>query len=184
MPQAININIFLQLQAATKYQRQQLTKIRRQLLNVYIIHNIGFNNKNNYLWMKKIHIVRMMGIILNAKRTINRSLGRPKNLFSFKVRQAICEGRSECVICQFCNKSNMITQPLCCNLNLGIATKARACEGVCRNPTLAKCRGESQHSQSWGLGVLPDSRMFRVRQQGLKHFALRCSWCHWKGLEA
>jgi len=27
----------------------------------------------------------------------------------------------------------------------------------CRNPTLAKCRGESQHSQSWGLGVLWDS---------------------------
>jgi hypothetical protein len=27
----------------------------------------------------------------------------------------------------------------------------------CRNPTLAKCRGESQHSQSWGLGVLRDS---------------------------
>jgi hypothetical protein len=54
----------------------------------------------------------------------------------------------------------------------------------CRNPTLAKCRGESQHSQSWGLGVLRDSRMFRVRQQGPKHLALRCSWCHWKGLEA
>jgi hypothetical protein len=27
----------------------------------------------------------------------------------------------------------------------------------CRNPTLTKCRGESQHSQSWGLGVLRDS---------------------------
>jgi hypothetical protein len=24
----------------------------------------------------------------------------------------------------------------------------------CRNPTLAKCGGEAQHSQSWGLGVL------------------------------
>jgi hypothetical protein len=34
----------------------------------------------------------------------------------------------------------------------------------CRNPTLAKCTGESQHSQSWGLGVLRDSRMFRARQ--------------------
>jgi hypothetical protein len=22
--------------------------------------------------------------------------------------------------------------------------------------------------------------MFRVRQQGPKHLALRCSWCHWK----
>jgi hypothetical protein len=54
----------------------------------------------------------------------------------------------------------------------------------CRNPTLAKCRGESQHSQSWGLGVLRDSQMFRVWQQGPKHIALKCSWCHWKGLEA
>jgi len=35
----------------------------------------------------------------------------------------------------------------------------------------------------WGLGVLRDSRMFRVRQQRPKHLALRCSWCHWKGLE-
>jgi hypothetical protein len=42
----------------------------------------------------------------------------------------------------------------------------------CRNPTLAKCGGEAQHSQSWGLGVLRDSRMFRVRQQGPKNLAL------------
>jgi len=48
----------------------------------------------------------------------------------------------------------------------------------CRNPTLAKCGGEAQHSQSWGFGVLRDSRMFRVRQKGPKHLALRCSWCH------
>ncbi len=54
----------------------------------------------------------------------------------------------------------------------------------CRNSTLAKCGGESQHFQSWGFGVLRDSRMFRLRQQGPKHLALRCSWCHWKGLEA
>jgi hypothetical protein len=38
---------------------------------------------------------------------------------------------------------------------------------MCRNPTLAKCGGEAQHSQSWGLGVLQDSRMFRVWQQGV-----------------
>jgi hypothetical protein len=54
----------------------------------------------------------------------------------------------------------------------------------CRNPTLAKCGGEAQHFQSWGFGVLWDSRMFRVRQQGPKHLSLRCFWCHWKGLEA
>ncbi len=39
------------------------------------------------------------------------------------------------------------------------------------------------HSQSWGLVVLRDSWMFRVWQQGSKHLALSCSWCHWKGLE-
>jgi hypothetical protein len=55
---------------------------------------------------------------------------------------------------------------------------------IYRNPTLAKCGGEAQHSQSWEFGVLRDSRMFRARQQGPKHLALRCSWCHWKGLEA
>ncbi len=54
----------------------------------------------------------------------------------------------------------------------------------CRNPTLAKCGGEAQHFQSWGFGVLRDSRMFRARQQSPKHLALKCSWCHWKGLEA
>jgi len=48
-------------------------------------------------------------------------------------------------------------------------------DSPCRNPTLAKCGGEAQHFQSWGFGVLRDSRMFRVRQQGPKHLALRCS---------
>jgi hypothetical protein len=38
--------------------------------------------------------------------------------------------------------------------------------------------------KKWGFGVLQDSRMFRAQQQGPKHLALRCSWCHWKGLEA
>ncbi len=37
--------------------------------------------------------------------------------------------------------------------------------------------------KSWGFGVLRDSRMFRAQQQGPKHLALKCSWCHWKGLE-
>jgi len=30
-------------------------------------------------------------------------------------------------------------------------------ERICRNPTLAKCGGEAQHSQSWRLGVVWDS---------------------------
>ncbi len=37
--------------------------------------------------------------------------------------------------------------------------------------------------KSWGFGVLRDSRMFGAQQQGPKHLALECSWCHWKGLE-
>jgi hypothetical protein len=49
---------------------------------------------------------------------------------------------------------------------------------ICCNPTLAKCGGEAQHSQSWGLGVLQDSRMFRVQHQGPKLLALRRSWRH------
>jgi hypothetical protein len=53
----------------------------------------------------------------------------------------------------------------------------------CRNPTLAKCGGEAQHLEKLGVGVLRDSRMFRAQQQGAKHLALGCSWCHWKGLE-
>jgi hypothetical protein len=53
----------------------------------------------------------------------------------------------------------------------------------CCNPTLAKCGGEAQHFQSWGFGVPRDSRMFRAQHQGPKHLALRCSWCHWKGLK-
>jgi len=37
--------------------------------------------------------------------------------------------------------------------------------------------------KSWRFGVLRDSRMFRAQQKGPKHLALRCSWCHWKGLK-
>jgi hypothetical protein len=46
---------------------------------------------------------------------------------------------------------------------------------LCRNPTLTKCEDETHTSQSWGFGVLRDSRMFGVRHQGAKHFALGCS---------
>jgi hypothetical protein len=53
----------------------------------------------------------------------------------------------------------------------------------CRNPTLGEVGGWNSPSQSWGFGVLRDSRIFSVRQQGPKHVALRCSWCHWKVLK-
>ncbi len=70
-----------------------------------------------------------------------------------------------------------------CEVGANASIEQRWSQGFCRNPTLAKCGGEAQHFQSWGFGVLRDSRMFRARQQGPKHLALRCSWCHWKGLE-
>jgi hypothetical protein len=63
----------------------------------------------------------------------------------------------------------------------GVCQILPSTHSLCRNPTLAKCGGEAQHFQSWGFGVLRDSRMFRAQQQGPKHLALRCSWCHWKG---
>jgi hypothetical protein len=50
-----------------------------------MVHNIGFNKRNSYSWMKKIHMVWTMGIIVNARRIIIRSFGRPKNLFSLEV---------------------------------------------------------------------------------------------------
>jgi hypothetical protein len=57
------------------------------------------------------------------------------------------------------------------------------CDSNCRTPTLAKCGGEAQHLEKLGFGILRDSRMLRVRQQGAKPLELECSWCHWKGLE-
>jgi hypothetical protein len=69
-------------------------------------------------------------------------------------------------------KSNLNDQNVPNNINV-VAT-----------PLWPSVGGEAQHFQSWGFGVLRDSRMFRVQQQGPKHLALMCSWCHWKGLEA
>ncbi len=51
-------------------------------------------------------------------------------------------------------------------------------------PHFGQLWGWNSHSQSWGLGILRVSRIFRVRQQGPKHLVLKSSWCHWKGLEA
>jgi hypothetical protein len=66
---------------------------------------------------------------------------------------------------------------------LGMHNFVARSEALCRNPNLVKCGGEAQHLEKWGFGVLRNSRMFRARQQGAKHLALGCSWCHWKGLE-
>jgi len=70
-----------------------------QLLHAYIPNNIGLNNMNYYSWTRKIHMVKTMIIIVSTKRTINKSLNKPKNFLPFEVRNAIEEGRSKCVIC-------------------------------------------------------------------------------------
>jgi hypothetical protein len=58
---------------------------------VYILHNIKFRSQNEYPWMRKIHMVKMMGIFVCTWRITNRSLGRPKHHFSLKMQKAICE---------------------------------------------------------------------------------------------
>jgi hypothetical protein len=42
---------------------------------------------------------------------------------------------------------------------------------------------EGSHSRKWDLGVLRDSQKLKMRFQGSKHLASRCSLYRWKGLE-
>jgi hypothetical protein len=60
-------------------------------VHAYIFHNIGFSSRNSNFWMKEIHMVKTMGIIIYAMRKISKSFGKPKNLFFLKVWKAICE---------------------------------------------------------------------------------------------
>jgi hypothetical protein len=55
----------------------------------------------------------------------------------------------------------------CIGENLGLPREF----GKCHNPTLKECEDDS-HFQK-----------LKVQLQGPKHFALRCSLYHWKGLE-
>jgi hypothetical protein len=54
---------------------------------------------------------------------------------------------------------------------------------VCRNPTFGRVGGRLSHSRIGDLGVRWDSRNFKVRLQGSKHLALRCSLYHWKDIK-
>jgi hypothetical protein len=59
------------------------------------------------------------------------------------------------------------------------------CEGrsqLCCNPTLRECEDET-HSWNGDLGVLRDSRNFKVQLQRSKHLALGCSLYDWKTIE-
>jgi len=51
----------------------------------------------------------------------------------------------------------------------------------CRNPILRQVWGWDSHSQKWELGVLRNSRNFKVRLQKSKHLGkvLKCKWQKW-----
>jgi hypothetical protein len=84
----------------------------------------------------------------------------------------------------------------CCNLSLGLATKARAYKGVGQKGSLGvtfhapgsvgECEGMNFHSPKWaptlGVGIPMDSWIFRMWLQGPKFIGLKSSLYHWKAL--
>jgi hypothetical protein len=54
---------------------------------------------------------------------------------------------------------------------------------IVSQPYLGECEDETHTPEIWDLGVLRDSRNFKVRLQGSKHFAFRCFLYHWKAIE-
>jgi hypothetical protein len=84
----------------------------------------------------------------------------------------------------------------CCNLSLGLATKARAYEGVGQESSLGvtfhalesvrECEGMNPHTPKWApilrVGVPMDSQIFRGRLQGSKLIGLKSPLYHWKSL--
>jgi len=74
-----------------------------------------------------------------------------------------------------------ISQDVSVHFSMVLMSRTSLKSWKCRNPLLGEVGGWNSHSQSWGLGVLRDSRVFRIRQHRPKHLALGCSWCHWKG---
>ncbi len=81
---------------------------------------------------------------------------------------------------------------LCCNLSLGLVTKARACEGACQEwnlgitfhvpKSLEKCEGMNPHTPKWalilGVEVSMDSWISKGRLQGSKLIRLNSSLYH------
>jgi hypothetical protein len=51
------------------------------------------------------------------------------------------------------------------------------------NPTLKEVWGRHSHSRKWDLRVFWDSQKLRMRLQGSKHLASKCSLYHWKSLK-
>jgi hypothetical protein len=73
----------------------------------------------------------------------------------------------------------------CCNLNLGLVTKARACKVASQERKLGserKCEGTNPHTpkgaSTLGVGVSVDFHMFRRRLQGPKPNGLRIFLYH------
>jgi len=84
----------------------------------------------------------------------------------------------------------------CRNLSLGLATKARACEGASQVWSLGvtfhvpgsvkKGKGMNSHTPKWastlGVGVLMDSQIFIKWFQGSKSIVYKSYLYHWKVL--
>ncbi len=78
-----------------------------------LLHKIKFKSQNKYPWTRKIHTIKRMGIFICTYNTINKSFGRPKHLFSFKMHKVICERWPRCEICHNGYKFGRITWFLC-----------------------------------------------------------------------
>ncbi len=84
----------------------------------------------------------------------------------------------------------------CCNPNLGLTTKARACKDASQTgspgvtshalESVRECEGMNLHTPKWapilGIGVLMDSQIFRKQLQGSKPIRFKKFLYHWKTL--
>jgi hypothetical protein len=92
-------------------------------------------------------------------------------------------------------KSGIVT--FCCNLNLGLATKAKACKGAGQEGSpgvtfhapwsVGECDGMNLHTPKWaptlGVRVPMDSQIFKEWLQKSKPIWLKSSLYHWKSLK-
>jgi hypothetical protein len=84
----------------------------------------------------------------------------------------------------------------CCNLNLGLVTKAKAYEGASQQwspgvtfhapGNVGECEGMNLHTPKWvitlGVGLPMDFQIFRERLKGSKPIGLNSPLYHWKFL--
>jgi len=95
----------------------------------------------------------------------------------------------------FCdNYNSLFVLYDCCNPNLGLVTKTRACKGASQKgnmgvtshvpKSVGKCEGMNLHTPKWtptlGIGVPMNSWIFIKQFQGSKPIGLRSSLYHWK----